>query len=111
MRLIRFMGATKMKYTTAAVMRKVRKAVKTAPMLTKVLSLPGQTQKPRPWVSTPPAAARIGLTMFEVKALTRAVKAVPTTTAMDSSITLPRRMKSLNPLSMGNLRLLAAVNR
>ena len=46
----------------------------------------------------------IGFTMFEVNALTRAVKAVPTTTAMDSSITLPRRMKSLNPLSMGNLR-------
>ncbi|MCY1233863.1 hypothetical protein D9M72_464220 [compost metagenome] len=82
-------------------MRKVTKAVMAPPMLTNVLSLPGQMGKPRPSVLTPPAAAMIGFTMLVVKAVTSAVKAVPTTTAMDSSITLPRRMKSLNPLSMG----------
>ena len=91
-----------MKYTTAAVIRNVTNAVITAPKLRKVLSFPGQIWKPRPSVSTPPAAAMIGLMMFAVNAPTRAVKAVPTTTAMDSSITLPRRMKSLNPLSNGS---------
>src|SRR5260370_27183036 len=41
-----------------------------------------------------------GLVMFSVSAVTIAVKAAPMMTATARSITLPRRMKSRNPLSM-----------
>lgn len=79
-----------MKYTTAAVVMKVTNDVKAAPMVKKVLEFPGQMAKPSPSAWTPPVAATIGFTMFVVKAATSAVKSVPTTAAMDRSITLPR---------------------
>src|SRR6201999_3042891 len=44
-----------------------------------------------------------GLMISATKALTIAVKAAPMTTATARSTTLPRRIKSRNPLSMGVL--------
>ena len=48
----------------------------------------------------PPAALTIGLTMAVTNADTTAANAVPITTAIARSTTLPRMMNSLKPLSM-----------
>ncbi|VXB88807.1 hypothetical protein PLANTIT3_60533 [Plantibacter sp. T3] len=48
------------------------------------------------------SAPSSGLKMFSTSELTMAVNAAPITTATARSITLPRRMNSLKPLSMGS---------
>ena len=57
-------------------------------------------RKPKPPTSGEPTAAMSGLMILSEIAVTIAVKAPPMMTAVASSITLPRRMKSLKPLSM-----------
>src|SRR3954462_2503675 len=53
----------------------------------------------------PPMAAINGVMMSFTSSWTTALNAVPTTTAIARSITFPRMMKSLKPLSIRVLRL------
>ncbi len=92
-----FIGATTTKYTAAATSRNVMSALMNRPYL-KMLPL---IENARPEKSGLPKIAAIsGVIRLSTKALTTAPKAAPMTTATARSTTLPRRMKSRNPLIM-----------
>src|SRR6185436_12011120 len=85
---------------TAATITKLIAAVMTAAKSTYVLSLPAMSVTPRPGLDAGVIALINGLMMLSVNAVTIVAKAAPMTTATARSTTFPRRMKSLNPLSM-----------
>src|SRR4051795_2336026 len=71
----------------------------TAARSTYVLSLPSTSWMPKPGLAGGVTALINGSMMPFVKAVTIVVNAAPMTTATARSTTLPRRMKSLKPLS------------
>src|SRR3954452_1183923 len=85
---------------TAATITKLIAAVITAAKSTYVLSLPAMSVTPRPGLDAGVIALISGLMMLSVNVVTIVAKAAPMTTATARSTTFPRRMKSLNPLSM-----------
>src|SRR5690606_3592043 len=87
-------------------MRKTIRALTIAPRsmsvgLTPSTVSPARRSMPQPPVSGEPNTLRIGVTIDDTNVSTTAANAVPMTTAIASSTTLPRMMKSLNPLITG----------
>ena len=91
------MGRTKKKYSTAAVIRKVITALMKAPQ-SRTWPPPIFTLPPNS--PPPPTRWMIGLINELVNPVTTAVNAAPITMPTARSMTLPRMMKSLKPLSI-----------
>src|SRR5580704_15803872 len=93
----RFTGVTTKKYTAAATSKKETPALTKSPranMLPLTVNLMAEKS------GLPTIAAISGVSRSLVKAETTAANAAPMTTPTAMSITLPRRMNCLNPLSM-----------
>src|SRR5438309_3884888 len=90
----RLTGTTMTKYTTAAVIRKVRISLRMLPHKLGPVRIAEKS-------GAPPARAISGVTRFFTTEFTTAPKATPITTATARSSTFPRRMKSVKPLSIG----------
>src|SRR5919199_6000007 len=86
--------------------RKLMIAVMTAPKSITVFLLSAMICQASPFTFLPPNTAISGLIRLFVKLVTTPVNAAPMTTATARSMTLPRMMKSLNPLITSSLPVL-----
>jgi hypothetical protein len=95
-----------MKYTTVAVIKNTMMELTIVDRLINVVFLPSlpmkptpeRSENPQPLVSAPGHAFKIGVMMAPTKLSTTLANAVPTTTAIARSTTLPRITNALNPL-------------
>jgi hypothetical protein len=91
------------KYTTAAVIRNERRSLRMLPHRRGPVRIAEKS-------GAPPARATSGVIRFFTTEFTMFPKATPITTATAKSITLPRRIKSLNPLNIASLLSVAFVD-